>query len=346
MFYAWSPMARPAVFNLAPPELQIVFAHRLVEMQRTHLQAALLQTIADLDIIKLDKQLGAVASVKALQKLASFGLRGEALFVTPLVLQAKPTLLTYYRTLLGYSQKEFYTGTGLGVFKRAEDVGEFSAAASNQLHDLCKMMNANAWHLLQNIDTLAIGHGFLNELSLLSIGPQLRGGRNNQRGEAGVEEVYQLILSAIEHAKPVVSGRKATLHNAAGRLVSIEVAADPDIVIFEKIPGQEDRLLVAIEVKAGTDVSNIHNRIGEAEKSHLKAKARKFAQCWTVVNVARLDPEIAAQQSPTTNLFFKFSEVTNKASLEHVNFCASIVALTGVKASPKKRSKKADGRRQ
>ena len=39
-----------------------------------------------------------------------------------------------------------------------------------------------------------------------------------------------------------------------------------------------DRPLVAIEVKAGTDASNIHNRIGEAEKSHLKARARNTGQ--------------------------------------------------------------------
>jgi hypothetical protein len=29
---------------------------------------------------------------------------------------------------------------------------------------------------------------------------------------------------------------------------------------------------VAVEIKGGKDYSNIHNRIGEAEKSHQKAK--------------------------------------------------------------------------
>lgn len=333
-------MAKSAAFQLAPPELQVVFAHRLVELQKTHLQSALLKTVADLDITALDKQLAAVMPVAALQKLASFGLRGEALFMAPMVLQARPTLLTYYRTLLGYSQKEFYTGTGLGIFKRAEDIGELGVTALAQTPELCQLMNKHAWHLLKGMDKLTIDQQFLNELSLLSIGPQLRGGRNNERGEAGIEEVYQLILKAVAHSKPVVTGRKAMLHNAAGRLVAIEVAADPDIVILEKSSGQSDRPLVAIEVKAGTDVSNIHNRIGEAEKSHLKAKARKFTECWTIVNVARLEPEVASRQSPTTNRFFKFSELMDTTSAAHINFVASIVALTGIKTKPKPRIKK------
>lgn len=319
-----------------------MFAHRLVELQKPHLQSALLKTVASLNIAELDKQLAAVMPAAALQKLASFGLRGEALFMTPMVLLARPTLLTYYRTLLGYSQKEFYTGTGLGIFKRAEDIGELGVRALAQTSKLCELMGLHAWHFLQGMDNLTIDQQFLNELSLLSIGPQLRGGRNNERGEAGIEEIYQLILKAVAHARPVVSGRKAMLHNAAGRLVAIEVAADPDIVILEKTSGHADRPLVAIEVKAGTDVSNIHNRIGEAEKSHLKAKASKFTECWTIVNVARLEPVVASRQSPTTNRFFKFSELMDTTSTAHIDFVASIVALTGIKtkSKPKLRSKK------
>lgn len=221
-----------AALQLAPPELQIGFAHRLVALRQTHLQPALLHTVATLDIAVLDAQLAANAPAQGLRKLASLGLRGEALFCAPLVLQAKPALLTYYRTLLGYSQKEFYqTGTGLGIFKRAEDAGDWSVAAMAQLPALCQLVNARAWQLLQGMETLPVDQRFLNELSLLSVGPQMRGGRNNQLGDAGIEAVYQLILQAVAHAKPVVVGRTATLVNAAGRQVLIAVAADPDIVI-------------------------------------------------------------------------------------------------------------------
>jgi hypothetical protein len=328
-------MTKPS-FLLAPPELQIGFAHRLVAMQQTHLQPALLKTVATLDIAALDKQLADMAPAKALQRLASFGMRGEALFVAPMVLCAQPTLLTYYRTLLGYSQKEFYkTGTGLGLFKRAEEKGTVSAAALVQISELCKLLNLLSWKLLQGMDQLTIDQRFLNELSLLSIGPQLRGGRNNERGDAGIEDVYQLILKAVAHAKPIVSGRSATLENAAGRQVIIEVAADPDIVIVEKSSVHDRRPLVAIEVKAGTDASNIHNRIGEAEKSHLKAKAKKFTECWTIVNVTNLDPVVAAQQSPTTHRFFTLSELMETTSQARADFIRSIVALTGIKTKSK-----------
>lgn len=94
----WLAMTKP-LFLLTPPELQIGFAHWLVALQQTHLQPALLKTVADMDIAALDQQLVDVMPAKALQKLASFGLRGEALFLAPMVLPVKPTLLTYYRTL-------------------------------------------------------------------------------------------------------------------------------------------------------------------------------------------------------------------------------------------------------
>lgn len=326
---------------LARPTLQIDFAHRLVALQQSHLQPALLKTVATLDIAALDQQLTAVAPPQGLQKLASMGLRGESLFVTPMLLGARPALLTYYRTLLGYSQKEFYkTGSGLGMFRRAEEGGELSASAQEQLHNLCRCMNEHAWQLLQGIVGLPIDQRFFNELSLLSIGPQLRGGSNNAKGEAGIDDVFKLILEAVSHAKPAVSVRKATFENASKRRVVIEIAADPDVVIWEKSASHPDRPLLAIEVKAGTDVSNIHNRIGEAEKSHLKAKAAKFTECWTIVNVSSLDPAVAKQQSPTTHRFFKLPELMDHKSAAHRDFVTSIVSLVGIKTKASAKVKK------
>lgn len=48
----------------------------------------------------------------------------------------------------------------------------------------------------------------------------------------------------------------------------IEFAPDPDIVIREEFSKGKYRNIITIEVKGGTDFSNIHNRVGEAEKSH------------------------------------------------------------------------------
>jgi len=47
--------------------------------------------------------------------------------------------------------------------------------------------------------------------------------------------------------------------------------------------------IVAIEVKGGTDVSNAHNRAGEAEKSHTKAKGKGFRDFWTIISKKGLD---------------------------------------------------------
>jgi hypothetical protein len=323
-----------SVFFLPSPTLQIGFAHRLVALSQTRLQPALLATAATLDIAELDRQLASAVSPQALQKLASVGLRGEALFATPLVVSARPALLTYYRTLLGYSQKEFYkAGSGLTIFRRAEDGHALSAKAAATLPELCLCLNERAWELLVGIDALPLTARLLNELSLLSVGPQLRGGNNNIRGESGIDHVFQIILSAVNHVKPEVAGKTISFINAAKRSIVIDVAADPDVVIQEVTANGVYRPLVAIEVKAGTDASNIHNRIGEAEKSHLKAKARKFTEFWTIVNVDALDLEFAHTQSPTTNRFFKLSELLTVGSESQKQFVDSIISLVGIKAA-------------
>lgn len=69
----------------------------------------------------------------------------------------------------------------------------------------------------------------------------------------------------------------------------IQFASDPDIVIRDVIAKNSYRNIIAIEVKGGTDVSNIHNRIGEAEKSHQKARLAGYVECWTIMNVHKLD---------------------------------------------------------
>ncbi|CAN5538115.1 hypothetical protein BH10PSE16_BH10PSE16_29970 [soil metagenome] len=323
-------------FYLESPKLQITFAHRLVTLQQTHLQPALLETLGSLDIVELDAEIARLVPAQGLKLLAAAGLRAEMLFVLPLVLTARPALLTYYRTLLGYSQKEFYgSGSGLSAFKKAEDGEGFGATAQKALPGFCKLLNMQAMTLLEGINGLPLNKELLKDLSLLSVGPQWRGGRNNERGTAGIDEVFALILAAISHANPALKSKKQVdLVNAAGRQVSIALAADPDIVIMEKADGQLDRPLVAIEVKAGTDASNIHNRIGEAEKSHLKAKAKKFTEFWTVVNVNQLDAVIASQQSPTTNRFFTLSQLLSKGSQQQLMFAALIIQLTGIPAKP------------
>ncbi|MCD8456277.1 XcyI family restriction endonuclease [Xylella taiwanensis] len=42
-------------------------------------------------------------------------------------------------------------------------------------------------------------------------------------------------------------------------------------------------------MQSGTHAPNVHTCIGEAEKSYPKARQCRCAECWTVVNVGRLE---------------------------------------------------------
>jgi hypothetical protein len=67
--------------------------------------------------------------------------------------------------------------------------------------------------------------------------------------------------------------------------------------------------LVAIEIKGGYDKSNQHNRIGEAEKSHRKAKDEGYKDFWTLIRTGSLDMDKARIQSPTTSTWFDTAQI-------------------------------------
>lgn len=120
------------------------------------------------------------------------------------------------------------------------------------------------------------------------------------------------------------------LKNAAGRTVLIEFAADPDIIIREEMRAGSYRQLIAIEVKGGRDFSNVHNRIGEAEKSHQKARAAGYVECWTVVNVDNIDIATARRESPSTNRFYRISDLIAAAGADYDDFRDRVISLTGI----------------
>jgi len=90
------------------------------------------------------------------------------------------------------------------------------------------------------------------------------------------------------------------------------------------------RNIITIEIKGGTDFSNIHNRLGEAEKSHQKAHQAGFVECWTVVNVDRINLEMARRESPSTNRFCRISKIVSKEGEEYIDFRNRIISLTGI----------------
>jgi hypothetical protein len=120
-------MTKTKKIQLPPPELQIDFAFALKRFRDIYLQNSLLETVRDMDIVELDKQLSQYVPRKDLATLAQFGLRAELLFAVPSLLEKNPYLIGYYRLLMGYSQKEFYgsdKGFGVGHFKGMEEKGK------------------------------------------------------------------------------------------------------------------------------------------------------------------------------------------------------------------------------
>lgn len=314
------------------PALQIDFSFALGQIRNTYLQEALSQAVNEIDISILDAQLAKLVPSASIKSLARHGLRGELVFSTPLLLENSPHLLGYYRLLLGFSQKAFYSSEfGLTGFKSMEEKGILSERNKKRLPELCRALIECSCSLLDGIGTDRISKQLLDDLTLLTVGPQLRGGANVRKGIVSIVQVFEAIHKIVKNESSSSSESKIEILNAAGRKVFIEFAPDPDIVIREEMSRDNYRNVIAIEVKGGTDFSNIHNRIGEAEKSHQKAKAKGYVECWTVVNVDRMDFKMAHQESPSTNRFYLLSDLSASKGDEYQDFRTRVVSLTGIK---------------
>jgi hypothetical protein len=94
--------------------------------------------------------------------------------------------------------------------------------------------------------------------------------------------------------------------------------------------GDRTHLRVAIEVKGGTDVSNAHNRAGEAEKSHQKAKRLGFPEFWTIISKQGLELSKLQAESPTTNHWFDVAEVLARKGRDWDDFRQRLAGACGI----------------
>ncbi|MFN0096968.1 MAG: XcyI family restriction endonuclease [Dehalococcoidia bacterium] len=307
-------------------ELQIAFALRVSQIEALHLDQALSAAVREVPLPTIDAELIEVAGPERVQELASVGIRGERWFATPSLLAVNPRLLGYYRLLLGVSQKEFFRGPR-STFKSMEVRGVCSDAAKSRLAELSREMAHASWTLFSNIEGGSIVS--IRDLQLLTLGAQLRGARLNEIGRAANDMVFRRIRGALPDEAIIAEGPSMIhVRNAAGRVVRIAFAADPDIAITEEF-GSSEVPKVAIEIKGGTDVSNIHNRLGEAEKSHLKAKQLGFVEFWTIIN-APLDGLVATRESPTTQQFFQLAEIIRDDGSSWELFRNRLASATGM----------------
>lgn len=290
---------------------------------------ALSEVLSQLEPTVTKKQILAYVPADTQKILAAAGIRDEHIFPVPSVLEKKPTLVGYYRLVLGISQKRFYRkGTGMGPFKSMETRGLFNPKKRPDLDRFCTVMAENLAELVRQISPKITARD-VSELPLLTLGAQLYGSNNNAIGKQATLDVFLSVIEIVKNFIVSQDNTKITVHNASKRKVIIALSNDPDIKIQEEFEGKL-RNILAIEIKGGTDVSNAHNRAGEAEKSHRKAKKQDYRDYWTIISLAGVDPNMLQQESPTTNSWFDVAQVLAREGNYWKEFRSRFAGAVGI----------------
>jgi hypothetical protein len=169
----------------------------------------------------------------------------------------------------------------------------------------------------------------VDELPLLTLGSQFQGANNVAIGQQAIIDVFLAISEIVEDHIESRDNQGLVVLNAAGRRVQIILAADPDVRIQEEF-GETLHNKVAIEVKGGTDSSNAHNRAGEAEKSHQKARGEGFRDFWTIIAVKGVEKAKLATESPTTDSWFDAAQVLGRQGPDWDDFRSRIAGAVGI----------------
>ena len=293
---------------------------------------ALGEALAQIDPTVLKRELSTYLPTDVQRILAAAGIRDEHIFPTPIILKTKPALLGYYRLLLGVPQKSFYrSDTGLSQFKRMEARGVLNDSQERMLPDLCRALGEGLADLVRQMSP-GISQRDVAELPLLTLGAQFQGSNNNSIGRQAVMDAFLSIREIVKDHITQEQEGKISVKNSAGRTVIIALAADPDVRIQEEFSGKLQNK-VAMEIKGGTDKSNAHNRAGEAEKSHQKAKGAGFRDFWTIIAKKGLDTEKLRRESPTTNSWFDAAQVLGREGEDWDEFRNRLAGQVGIPLS-------------
>lgn len=311
------------------PSRQVAFHQLLVAARKTWLTDGLREALARVDPRILKQQLVDFVPPDAQQFLASAGVRDEWVFPVPILLEAQPTLVGYYRLLLGISQKMFYrTGTGMSSFKSMEATGNLTGVQRGRLPEFCKAMSAALSEMVRQLSP-NVTERDVRELHLLTLGAQFQGGNNVAIGKQATIDGFVSMAEVVKEHIVRRSARQIAVTNASGREVLISLAGDPDVRIEERFDSGLQRK-VAIEIKGGTDVSNVHNRVGEAEKSHQKAKGEGFIDFWTIIQIKGVNLNKLKSESPTTNAWFDAAQVLGRQGDDWERFRRRVSEAVGI----------------
>lgn len=314
--------------NPPSPAKQVRFYQLLVAARKQWFIDALSAALGQVDQKTVKAQIGKLVPAGVQRVLAAAGLRDEYVFPVPVVIEKRPSLIGYYRLLLGAPQKSFYkSATGMSRFKSMEETGTMTEKQRLYVPTFCEAMAVPLSELVKQIPK--ISERDLNELSLLTYGSQLQGSNNTQIGKAAMQEVFVAISEIVGRHATGRAENKLLVKNSAGRTVVITMSHDPDVSIQE-LMGKGVHHRVAIEVKGGTDISNAHNRAGEAEKSHQKAKNLGFPEFWTVISKQGLELFKLQRESPTTNHWFDVADVLARRGKDWEDFRQRLTGAVGI----------------
>lgn len=319
--------------SLPPPAKQTFMFGSLIEARDTVLHGALLETLRTIDPTVIASELALYAPASARAILATAGIRDETVFAVPSVITAKPTLIGYYRLLYGVSQKQFYTrATGLSRLLKLEESGQPQPGDLALLPDMCTAVNDGLGTLITTIGP-AFTDLDVQQLPLLTLGAQFDGSHRNVIGQTAARGVISSIKAVVLESGTTllsdVPGVSLSFTNSAGRQATVVLASDPDVVIREQIAPKNSILKVAIEIKGGSDNSNVHNRAGEAEKSHQKVR-NLAGDFWTIISLAGVGVDALRVESPTTRQWFDVSEVVNRAGPSWEAFRVQLSVALGI----------------
>lgn len=166
----------------------------------------------------------------------------------------------------------------------------------------------------------------------MTLGVYADGVWRNIIGNRAAQSVFDTIKDIIksQNVEILVDEKKRiVINNMKAEQFTIETASDPDITIMK---GKDCRQL-CIEIKGGQDVSNIHNRAGEAEKSHQKAAQDGWLEKWTVIYLVGLQPyqeQKLHTESPATDKWFDVNEVCARSGKSYIDFSRELRKRLGL----------------
>ncbi len=296
-------------FNPIPADKPIDLYEALVAARRLQLQPALGRAVSEVGVPPIDDELKELVPADALNHVARLGLRGERVFPVPSILKHAPPLIGYYRMLLGISKKDFSQSNklGYGPWLNAEERGAIPSRLIPALPQLCAALIEPLVQVVYAMDTF--DDRDLSDLTLLTLGPTLQGGRNNIIGSRASKAVFEAMRTLVGDWTTFDSERLIRFTTPNKQTFALIEGDDPDVRLDATTARGEELPIITLEIKGGEDASNAHNRAGEAEKSHLKAKIAGYTHRWTIMVMRGLDRERLRTETPSSTELFEASEV-------------------------------------